>query len=395
MTLPVEDQRAERLKKLTEVSRAVTYASSLGDILRLATDRAADLLEADKAVLMLADEDGLLHVRASYGVDEAVVEQFREPLAETLIQRLQGLMGERPHDCFLGVPLVVRGEVIGLLAVMRPQGKPCTAEEEWLLSALADQTAAPLDNARLNEEVRRGFNVAQERALATLAHDLRSPLNAVEGYAYLMEQEMAGPVTEQQRDLLRRIRASNRHLLALQERMLEMARLSSGVLGVELGPVRAAAVMEEAALMIRHEADVKGHVLHLERGGDPVVWADADRLRQVLINVLSNAITYTPSGGRIEMRAAGGAVAGERWGTIAVSDTGPGIPPDQLETIFKPYYQLEAASNGPRTGAGLGLAISRGLIGQMGGEISVDSAPGRGSTFVVRLRLSDTASASA
>ncbi len=166
---------AAHLWQLTRVSRAVTYATSADEILRLVADQAADLLGVEKSVLMLADDQGLLQVRASYGITADVVERFREPLDETLIGRMQGLFGVHETTCFLGVPLVVRGQVIGLLAVLRPHGRAATEEEEILLSALADQTAAPIEVARLDVELRRGLELAKEKALATLAHDLRSP----------------------------------------------------------------------------------------------------------------------------------------------------------------------------------------------------------------------------
>jgi GAF domain-containing protein len=158
MTAPwyTEHSRFEQIRALTEVSRALTCATSIEEVLRLAVDRAAELLGAESAVLMLADEpDGLLRVRATHGLPHDRVAEFREPFAETLVRRLEGLFDYLPEQCFLSVPLVVQGRVTGLLAVVRADGLPCTEADEWLLSALGDQAAVALENARLAGEVRR------------------------------------------------------------------------------------------------------------------------------------------------------------------------------------------------------------------------------------------------
>lgn len=394
---PQEGRRYEQLRKLTELARALTYTPELDQVLRLATSRAAELFRAHHALLMLVDADGLLQVRATYGVEPEVVEGFREPLDETLIRRLQGLLGVSPDECFLGVPLVARGAVTGLLAVMRPGAGPCTDEEEWLLSAVADQAAVALENARLDAEVRAareereqavsGADEAKDRALATLSHDLRSPLNAIDSFAELIEMEIMGPVTDRQREALGRIRMSGRHLLAVLENVLEMARLSAGVVRVDVRTVSLAQVVEEAVLMVRHTAAAREQDLRVEPGPELAVEADPDRLRQVLINLVGNAVKYTPPGGAIRVGTARRESGGRAWGTVSVTDTGPGIPREKLSAIFQPYYRIPGSESDGTEGAGLGLAISRELARQMGGDVEVESEPGRGCTFTVKLPL--------
>jgi phosphoserine phosphatase RsbU/P len=395
MSVPPADdaRRAEQIRGLTEVSRALTYATSLRDVLRLAADRAAQLLEAERSVVMLTDEDGLLHVRAAHGVDEERIREFREPLNESLVGRLQGLFGGVDEECFLGVPLVVQGEVTGLLAVVRSDGEPCTDADEWLLSALADQAAVALENARLEERVRReseersravaGVNDVRERALATLAHDLRSPLNAIDSYSELLEGEIFGPVTDRQREALGRIRMSGRHLLAVLENVMEMARLSAGAVHLRPRPVRAEKVVQEAVQIVQHTVAAKAHALEVDVDGSLLVVADPDRLRQVLLNLLGNAVKYTPNEGSIRVRAAAGERGGRSWAALSVSDTGPGIDAGEVEAVFEPYYRIGGSDAEP--GTGLGLAISKELVRQMGGEIVVDTEVGRGTTFTVLL----------
>jgi sigma-B regulation protein RsbU (phosphoserine phosphatase) len=390
-----ETRRSGQIRGLTEVSRALTYATSLTDVLRLAVDRAAELLEAEQSVVMLTDDDGLLHVRASHGVDEHRVQDFREPLSETLIGRLQGLFGRMDEASFVGVPLVSHGAVIGMLAVFRADGGSCTNTDEWLLSALADQTAVALENARLQEQVReemherlrvvQGLTRANERALSTLAHDLRSPLNAIEAYSELLEMGLLGPVVDRQREALGRIRMSGRHLLAVLENVMELAHLSAATVRPQTGSVAAALVAREAVELVQHDATSKDQVLEVETGADLLVRADPDRLRQVLVNLLGNAVKYTPPRGSIRLRSSVIEHQGMWWGALSVSDSGPGIPPDQHEAVFEPYVRL--SNNEEEPGTGLGLAICRELVRHMGGHLEVESQVGAGSTFTVRLPL--------
>lgn len=392
--------RYEQLRKLTEISRALTYTLEIDAILPLAAERAAELLESDRALLMLSEGDGLLRVRASVGVDPAELDRFREPLDETLIRRLQGLLGATAPECFLGVPLVVHGNVTGLLAVVRPDGQPCTEEDEWLLSAVADQVAVALENARLQEEVRREreshtravtgageAEEASERALATLSHDIRSPLNAIDSYAELIEMEIFGAVTDRQREALGRIRLSGRHLLAVLENVLEMTRLSAGVVRVKAVPGQAAAVVDEAVKLLQPSAASKDQTLEVIEAPDVVIAADPNRLRQVLVNLIGNAVKYTPRGGIIRVTMTTVEHDGGRWGTISIEDDGPGIPEEKRQAIFQPYYRLPTAAANAPEGLGLGLAISRELIRHMGGDIDLDAGRRGGSVFTVRLPL--------
>jgi signal transduction histidine kinase len=395
---PAPDRRFEQLRKLTEISRALTYTTALDDVLRLAAHRAAELLDAESAVLMLADAEGTLRVRATHGVEDGVLERFREPLDERLIRRLEGLLDASLPQCFLGVPLVAHGAVTGLLAVVRPEGRPCTEEEEWLLSAVADQAAVALENARLEEEMRREreeraramekageADGAKDRALATISHDLRSPLNAIDSYAELIEMEILGPISDRQREALGRIRMSGRHLLAVLENVLEMQRISAGAIGVQAASVPAAKVIDEAVLMVRPSALEKDQSLTVEGSREVVLEADPDRLRQVLVNLLGNAVKYTQPGGSIRVAASLREVEGRRRGVVTVSDTGPGIPSDKLQSVFHPYYRSPTPGESGPEGTGLGLAISRELVRRMAGDIQVESELGRGSTFIVEL----------
>ncbi len=384
-----------QLRRLTEISRALTYTTSLEQVTRLTVERGAELLGAAAAVLMLADSEGLLHVRAAHGVDEERVARFRAPLGDEVFGRLQGLLAV-PDDCFIAVPLVVGGAVTGLVAVATRQAS--TAADETLLSALADQAAVALENARLGGEVRQemedrlraseGATSAKDRALATLAHDIRTPLGAIQGYCELMEDEIYGPITDRQRETLGRVRMSGRHLLSLLDNVMDMARLNAGVVHVAAEPVSLADVAREAVHMLIPAADAKLQTLQLGRMESAMVTADHARVRQILVNLIGNAVKFTPQDGRISVTTSVRVGRGARWGEVHVTDSGPGIAQAEQAAIFQPYYRSEGTAHAP--GVGLGLAISRALVEQMGGELDLVSEPGAGSTFIIRLPLRDS-----
>jgi len=407
--------REERVHQLTQVSRAFTYASSLKEILRLATDQAAEMLGAEQAILMLADDDGLLRVRAAYGLSTDVVDRFRETFDESLISRLVGLLGANSAERFIGVPLVVGGHVTGLLAVVRPARELADAngdaDDEWLLSALADQTAAPLENARLAEalehtrlvaenarlyeserEARKLAEMAQREAenanraksefLANMSHELRTPLNAIAGYVELLEMEIRGPITPAQREDLSRIKMSQRLLLRLVNDVLNFAKLESGHVAISVRSIKVMDVLSAIEPLVLPQLMSKGLQYDAEICSDELrAVADPEKLEQVLLNLLSNAIKFTAPGGKIRLSCE----SGETTVSIHVSDTGRGIPTEKHDRIFEPFVRIDEGFSRATEGTGLGLAISRDLARAMGGELAVTSAPGDGATFTITL----------
>ena len=386
------DPELEKLRTLTAIGRALTYTTSLGQVARIAVERGAELLGASTAALLLRGSDDLLHVRAAHGIEERRVALTSGPMTDESLGELQTLLGVS-DDAFMAVPLVVEGSVTGLLAV--GLGRPATPADEWLLSALADQAAVALAHARLGGEVTvdlenrlrvsEGSTTAKERALATLAHDIRSPLGAIDGYCSNLVDGLYGPVTDAQRAALERVRMSGRHLLSLLDNVMDMVRLDAGVFDVPLEPVECLSVAREAVDMLTHAAEAKHQVLALAGGTHAVVTGNHARMRQVLVNLLGNAVKFTPEGGSITVTVVKRNIGDTQWGEIRVSDTGPGIAQSEQASIFEPYYRSQGTAVLP--GIGLGLAISRSLVTQMGGELDVDSEVGVGSTFVMRFAV--------
>ena len=386
----VAEPEVERLRRLTEIGRALTYTTSVEQVARLTVERGAGLFGTAGAVLMLPDGDGQLHVRATHGVSEPLVTRFRAPADDDVAERLRGLLGV-PDDFFVAVPLVVGGAVTGLVAAALDHA--ATSSDEWLLSALADQSAVALENARLGFEVRvemeerlrasEGAMNAKDRALATLAHDIRAPLGAIDGYCWNMEDEIYGPVSEQQRMVLGRVRMSGRHLLSLLDNVMDMARLNAGVVVLIAEQVRLADVAREAVEILAPASAAKRQRLELAGTLDAVVTGDRARLRQVLVNLLGNAVKFTPPEGTVTITTANRRDGDRMWGEARVADTGPGIAEAERAAVFEPYYRSADTAREP--GVGLGLAISRGLVAQMGGELELESEVGIGSAFTIRL----------
>jgi signal transduction histidine kinase len=227
-------------------------------------------------------------------------------------------------------------------------------------------------------------NVTKSRFLASMSHELRTPLNAIGGYAELLAMGIRGPVTEEQCADLARIRRSSQHLLALINDILQYARLEAGQLAVEARAVPLAPVLDELVTLVGPQLAARGLAYACEACPPALaVHADRDRLVQVLLNLLTNAVKYTEPGGRIEVWCE----AADDGATIAmhVRDTGVGIPADMQAKVFDPFVQVRRTLATPEGGVGLGLAISRDLARAMGGELRVESEVGRGSTFTLVL----------
>ena len=250
-----------------------------------------------------------------------------------------------------------------------------------------DLTERRLAQQRELEDARRlaeseASNRAKTGFLAAMSHELRTPLNAIAGYAQLIQDGIAGPVTEQQEEFLNRIRGSQQHLLGIVNDLLNYGRIEAGDLVYDLGPISMQDVVERVIAMVAPQADRKQ--LRLERGfcaEDVIATADQLKTEQILLNLVSNAVKFTPDEGVVTLTCS----LREGAATIAVSDTGPGIPEDMQELIFDPFVQLGRSLTSTPEGAGLGLAISRDLARAMQGDVTVESTPGSGATFTLRL----------
>lgn len=256
--------------------------------------------------------------------------------------------------------------------------------KERLATALktAERAQRAAETARREAEA---ANQAKSAFLATMSHELRTPLNAIGGYVDLLLEGVRGPLNEQQAADLRRVRRAGTHLLGLINNVLHLAKLEAGQVVLDVAELAAQEILVAASTMIEPQA-VKNGLAFTYEPCDPrlMVVGDRDKALQIVLNLLSNATKFTPSGGSVTLSCA---ACGSNVSQVCITvrDTGRGVPADQLERIFDPFVQVGRRPSASDEGAGLGLAISRELARAMGGDITVDSTPGSGSAFSLRL----------
>ena len=301
-------------------------------------------------------------------------------------------MANLTNDAVQGLKAAVRGAVLGAITFVTSENEPpFSPDERALASDIAHLCALALDNARLYSEARLlreladVANRAKSTFLSSMSHELMTPLNAIGGYVTLMEMGLRGPVTAEQRGDLARIRQNQAHLLTLISEVLAHAQNEGKPPRLEyrFGEVSVDAMLREVVAMLQAAVDER-HITLVRAAApdDAMVWADAVRMRQILLNLVMNAVKYgKQNDGRITLEAA----PARETIAIHVTDDGEGIPEEKLEAIFDPFVQLPKGLSDARGGVGLGLAISRDLARAMNGDLTVASVFGRGSRFTLEL----------
>lgn len=281
------------------------------------------------------------------------------------------------------VPMIARGKTIGALTFVSARSTLVYgARELELARELAVRAAFAIDNARLYQETQTASR-AKSDFLAVMSHELRTPLTAIIGYAELLALGIPEPLTDSQREQIERIEVSARHLQELIEEILAVASLEAGEAKIRREPVHVRDLLHRAEVIIRPMAMKKSLQLEVHPPGEPVVVeSDPEKLLQVLLNLLSNAVKFTERGGiRLSGRVDGSHLE------LAVGDTGIGVAARDHDRIFEPFWQVDQPTTRRAGGTGLGLTISRRLVDLLSGEIRVESEPGKGSCFRVRIPL--------
>jgi len=403
------------LRALGDVVQAVNSSLDLQQVLVTIVTHAVQLLRAKEGTIYEFDEaSGIFEPRANFGASDAMVEALREskirlgdttvgrcaqervPIQLTDVEegagyRLRDLLLREGIRSVLAVPLLREDKVIGALVIRRQEAGEFPQPVVALLQTFAAQSVLAIQNARLFQEIREksqqleAASQHKSQFLANMSHELRTPLNAIIGVTEMLLEDAHDLKREDEVEPLDRVLRAGRHLLALINDILDLSKVEAGKMELHLESFPVAPLVEDIIKTIQPLAAKGGNELVVDCPGDVgTMHADQTRVRQALLNLTSNATKFTERG-KVTISVRRTAEVSGAWIMMAVTDTGIGMTPEQVGRLFQEFVQADASTTRKYGGTGLGLAISRRFCQMMGGDITVESEVGRGSTFTIRL----------
>lgn len=406
------------LKALGDVGRAVSSTLDLPTVLTSIVSHAVQLSGTDAGAIYEYDEPTEeFHLRASHRMEEELVETLRAnpirlgrgtvgqaaatraPVQVTDIvdeqeysaSRVRPVLQKLGYRSLLAIPLVREDRVMGGLSVYRREAGSFSTEVVNLLQTFATQSILAIQNARLFREIEdqsRQLEVAnryKSEFLANMSHELRTPLNAIIGYSEMLQEEAEDVGQEAFVPDLQKIHGAGKHLMSLINNILDLSKIEAGKMDFYLEDFEIVPMIQEIVTTIKPLVEKNANTLELHAPDNlGAMHADLTKVRQTLFNLLSNACKFTERGAII-LGVNRERVDGEDWISFRVSDTGIGMSPEQTSRLFQSFTQADASTTRKYGGTGLGLAISQKFCQMMGGDITVESAPGQGSIFTVRV----------
>ncbi len=364
--------RVEELTTLQRIDQELNASLDVGRVLDLTLSWAMRATGARGGTLSILDDEGKIQTIAHMGSETSTA------LTPDLLQA--AMANQQPvvvGDGRILVPIRSKDRVIGLLDLVGDGDGPFRQDHVQLVGRLADHAAVAIENARLYEKVQQA-NLAKSEFVSVVSHELRTPMTSIRGYADLLAKGVVGPLTPQQEEFVRTILSNVERMQVLVSDLRDISRIETGQLRLEMEAVHLKDALESALGTIQAQIEARSQELTIMvPEGLPPVYADPNRLAQILTNLLSNAHKYTPEGGRIGVRAwlDGGYVH------CAVSDTGIGMSPEDQARLFTKFFRSENPAVREQPGTGLGLCIVKSLVELQGGRIEVESQLGKGTTF--------------
>ena len=423
MAMQALQQRNQRLSAIHRVSTMVSSTLDRDEILNTAARQFADIFKADHCCVVLIEvRRARVQFVAEYpllgaqGLRQMLRQrEIYDRLSKGSVLYLEDVENDSLNSAVrkawqrvgvvsvLVAPLIVRGGLLGAIGLHSIHKKRLFTEwEQETLATVSRHLALAIANADLYEEA-LAANRLKSEFLANISHELRTPLNAIIGYSDMLKNGVYGPINEAQYDRLSRVHTGGAQLLDLINDVLDLSRIEAGQMHLNLEPVDLTSLIEQALAPVSFLAEKKGLTLRQELDPDlPLIQADQQRIRQVLTNLLDNALKFTPEGSvtleaypvTVRKQTITGSewrpplhvgVPDGRWVALRVRDTGIGIAPEDQVYIFDAFRQVDSSAQREYAGTGLGLAISYRFVALHEGYMWVDSTPGKGSTFTVLL----------